>query len=112
MKMGIERVLKENFVNLGQVVAITAEEAKGVGLTKAKLELTTEKVQDSLQNIAKAIKGLGGKVELLSVNERSVGEVRMYFDGPARLKKGLELVLKDVPGVETVSLEAFPTASS
>jgi Fe-S cluster biogenesis protein NfuA len=109
MKLGIERVLKENFVNLGQIIAVSADdiEAQKVILEPPKEVVTMAKVEESLENVKKAIKGLGGRVELVSVNERSVGEVRVKFDGPTRLKKGLELILKDVPGVTIVSMETF-----
>lgn len=112
MKMGIERVLKENFVNLGPVESVPPEELSADLLAAVadgmiKPTLTMEKVADAMDQIMKAIKGLGGKVDVLSVNEAQIGEVRLKFQGPPRLRKGLELVLKDVPGVTSVVMENF-----
>lgn len=112
MKMGIERVLKENFVNLGPVESVPLEELsaellQAIADGAMKPSLTMEKVADAMDQIMKAIKGLGGKVEVLSVNEAQLGEVRLKFEGPPRLKKGLELVLKDVTGVTSVVMESF-----
>ena len=50
---------------------------------------------------------IGGKLHLQSVNERSLGEVRLQFKGPDRLRKGLELVLYDIPSVKSVVFEEF-----
>lgn len=139
MKMGIERVLKENFVNLGPVTAVSVDELKQEQLAKSGVEITSntningelkkvedlienlqtsttiaintltiEKVSESLSNIQKAITGLGGKIEIQSVNENNnIGQVKLRFKGPNRLKKGIELVLKDVPAVTSVIMEDF-----
>lgn len=100
MKMGIERVLRENFDNLGSVTAInlTEEEASSEPL------ISTELIESTLQNILPAIQGMGGSVTVKSVEPTS-GEVTVMYKGPARLRKGVELVLKDIKGVNTVTVD-------
>ena len=153
MKMGIERILKENFVNLGSILAVSADDLKNEisaatatssassqsidtsseskltdmttntntmdkveeiienlqnSIKAATNVLTIEKVSESLENIMKAIKGLGGKIEILSVNENgNIGQVKLKFQGSMRLKKGIELVLKDIPSVTSIVFEEY-----
>jgi Fe-S cluster biogenesis protein NfuA len=92
MKMGIERILKENFKNLGSIIAVDPQEAS---------QLTIEKLYQSIEKLLPAVKALGGSVEIVNV-EQSTGEVRILFQGPERLKKGLDLVLKDNSLVKSV----------
>ena len=95
MKMGIERVLKENFANLGPVISVDpALIGVGVGLT-------TVAVEQAIEKVVPAIKGMGGTVELVSVDSMS-GAVKLKFSGPPRLKVGIELVVKDVELVKSV----------
>ena len=86
MKMGVERVLKEKWPEMAEVVAIN-ETAPDGGLQLADVEAT-------LAQLAPAIKGLGGEVEVLDVNPIS-GEVGVSFKGPEKLRKGIEMALKD-----------------
>ena len=90
MKMGIERVLNENFSNLTSVTNID----------ESSTNLTTETVKEMLEKLLPAIQGLGGELEVLAVEEN--GSVILKFQGPARLKKGVELVLKDNKSIKTV----------
>lgn len=92
MKMGIERILKENFSHLGEVAAVDPSHAA---------ILTVEKVSQNLEKVLPAIKGLGGSVEVVSVSA-STGSVSIRFQGPERLKKGLELLIRDTPHVKDV----------
>jgi Fe-S cluster biogenesis protein NfuA len=103
MKMGIERVLKENFPNLGPVLQVDPEkEAAG---------LTVEAVEIALQKVLPAIKAMGGIVEVASVNNAD-GSISLRYKGPERLKVGIKLVLKDVPLVKSISIEDMIDASS
>lgn len=92
MKMGIERVLKENFADIRDIIALSPEEASC---------LTVDKVTQSLEKILPAIKGLGGSLEVSKVEE-DTGKVFVTFQGPERLKKGVQLVLLDTPNVKEV----------
>jgi len=92
MKMGIERVLKENFSNLGPIVAVDPQSSQ---------LLTVEMVEESLSKILPAIKGLGGTVEVRSA-DKSTGTVVLGYKGPPKLRQGIELVLKDVSLIKTV----------
>lgn len=100
MKMGIERVLRENFDNLGSVTAINLTEEKA----SSEPLISTELIESTLQNILPAIQGMGGSVTVKSVEPTS-GEVTVMYKGPARLRKGVELVLKDIKGVNTVTVD-------
>ena len=97
--MGIERVLKENFPNLGPVLQVNpVAEAAG---------LTTEAVEKALEKVLPAIKAMGGTVEVGSVNS-ATGAVVLNYKGPPRLKVGIQLVMKDLPLVTTVLIENLP----
>eukprot|EP00546_Thalassionema_frauenfeldii_P014103 CAMPEP_0178908064 /NCGR_PEP_ID=MMETSP0786-20121207/7716_1 /TAXON_ID=186022 /ORGANISM="Thalassionema frauenfeldii, Strain CCMP 1798" /LENGTH=318 /DNA_ID=CAMNT_0020579927 /DNA_START=158 /DNA_END=1114 /DNA_ORIENTATION=+ len=93
MQMGIERVLKENFVDLGQVIQVEPE--------KAELEPLEERVRSELNRIGPAISAMGGQFEVEGVDE-DVGQVVMKFKGPNKIQQGLELALLDVENVRHV----------
>ncbi len=94
MKMGIERVLKENFANLGEIVAISPP-------AKAKTELTMDAVMQALAPVLPAVKAMGGAVEVDSVDQDK-GSVVIRYSGPTKLKQGVELVLLDMDTVDKV----------
>lgn len=60
MKMGIERVLKENFSRLGSVIAVDND------LLAETPVLTIDKVLSALSSVSVAINGMGGKVDVVS----------------------------------------------
>jgi Fe-S cluster biogenesis protein NfuA len=93
MQMGIERVLKENFADLGQVLRVEEEETKST-------ELTYQAVEQEVNRIKPAIIAMGGLVEILSVDPKGVVELK--FRGASKVKTGLELALLDVEFVEHV----------
>ena len=101
MKMGIERVLKENFPNLTEVINLS-QSLEPVKPT----ELTKESVESALQQILSAINGLGGKVFIESV-DAITGSVVIKYQGPPKLKQGVELVIKDVKYVKSVEIKSF-----
>jgi Fe-S cluster biogenesis protein NfuA len=103
MKMGIERVLRENFPNLTEVINL-AQSLEPVKPT----ELTIEAVNEALQKILSAISGMGGKVLVESVDP-SIGLVVLKYLGPQRLKQGIELVVKDVKFVKAVEIKPYDT---
>ena len=121
MKMGIERILRENFDNLGEVRAanLTPEhagaggmgaEGGGAALAAAQPLITQEVVENTLRSILPAIQGMGGSVAVKSViaaAAAAAGEVvvTVTYKGPARLRKGVELVLRDIKGVDSVVVE-------
>ena len=101
MKMGIERVLKENFPNLGPVLQVNPA-AEAAGLTK-------DAVEKALEKVLPAIKAMGGTVEVGNVNS-ATGVVVLLYKGPPRLKVGIKLVMKDLALVTSVSIEDLPDA--
>ena len=96
MRMGIERVLRENFADLGTVTA--AE------LVAPEQVLTVGMIEEALAQILPAIKGMGGSVVVQSVDAEA-GTVNLKYKGPPRLRQGIELVLKDVKLVKQVLME-------
>jgi len=99
MKMGIERVLNEQFgERLGEVIQVDPEEEEG-GDAKS-TELTIEVVQAEVDRISQAIVAMGGVVRVVSVDPRGVVEIE--YRGPNRVQKGLELALLDVEYVKHV----------
>lgn len=92
MQMGIERVLKENFDDLGEVLQSEDESAP--------TELTYEAVEEEVNRLKHAIVAMGGVVEILSVDP--IGVVQIRFRGASKVQQGLELALLDVPFVKHV----------
>lgn len=90
MQMGIERVLKENFPNLAEVVQVDDPSQP-----PEPTELTWEAVRAEVDRIKPAIIAMGGVVEIKNVDP--IGEVTLEFRGGNKLKQGLELAVLDVP---------------
>ena len=92
MKMGIERVLAENFSNVEVIqVESTVEEGD---------VLSMEKVQYEVYRLKPAITAMGGQVEVVEVTE--LGVVSLRYRGPNKIQNGLELAIRDVKGVRHV----------
>ena len=100
MSMGIERVLKENFDNLGKVVQVEDEINNGEDSGANPNELTMEAVMSELKRVGPAITAMGGNVEVVSVDP--IGVVELRFRGSTKVQQGLELALRDVPLVKHV----------
>ena len=82
MKMGIERVLREEWPNLGDVKQVEAVEEA----------LTVPVVEEILAPIMPAISALGGNVEIVSAQGSAV---QIAFSGPENTRKGIVGALKD-----------------
>jgi len=95
MKMGIERVLKENWNSLGAV-----KQVKSSFEEKFKKEILFESVEKGIAQLAGAIGAMGGSVELVGVSD--FGEVSMRFTGSEKVKYGLELAIADIELVTRV----------
>mmetsp|Transcript_22671 Transcript_22671/g.73354 ORF Transcript_22671/g.73354 Transcript_22671/m.73354 type:complete len:346 (-) Transcript_22671:198-1235(-) len=98
MKMGIERVLREKFSPLGEVVAVEPDEDDETGQAGG-AELTVAVANASLEQIMPAILGLGGKIEVVSA---AAGTVTLRYEGPDKIKFGVELALRDNPLIQNV----------
>mmetsp|Transcript_12486 Transcript_12486/g.23432 ORF Transcript_12486/g.23432 Transcript_12486/m.23432 type:complete len:433 (-) Transcript_12486:43-1341(-) len=99
MQMGIERILREKFDNIGTVEQVQPS-SEDVSDDSSKKGLTMEAVMKEINRIGPAISAMGGMVEVLSVDELGVVEVR--FRGANKVQQGLELALRDVPNVKHV----------
>jgi hypothetical protein len=97
MKMGIERVLRENFINLGKIIADQPEEI-------VQKVLTIELVETAIGKVLPAVKSLGGTVEITSV-ESGTGVVNVRYKGPPKLIQGLKVILKENELVKDVIVE-------
>jgi Fe-S cluster biogenesis protein NfuA len=97
MKMGIERVLKENFPDLNEVKQVEDEDANPK-------ELTLEAVEAGLNRIKPAIIAMGGSVRIIGVDSVS-GEVVLEFRGANKVRGGLELAILEVEFVNTVTFK-------
>jgi Fe-S cluster biogenesis protein NfuA len=84
MKMGIERVLREKWPTIAEVIQVQPEAEEQ--------ELTIETAEGALEQILPAVVGLGGKVEILSA---AAGKVSLKYEGPEKIKLGIELALRD-----------------
>lgn len=92
MKMGIERVLNENF-NGVEVVQVESEIADGDGMS-------VSLIQKEVDRLKPAIAALGGIVEVVDVTD--LGVVTLKFRGPNKIQHGLELAIRDVSGVKHI----------
>lgn len=94
MKMGIERVLKEQYgPNL--VVEQVLEDNNSNGSGENSSSYYRSLVEDELKRLSPAVTAMGGTTRIVQVNE-DTGEVQLFFRGPSKLKQGLELALRDV----------------
>ena len=96
MQMGIERVLKENFADLGSVIKVEDNDDDG-----APTQLTYEAIESELKRIQPAILAMGGVVRIQKVDSE-LGVVEINFRGGSKVQQGLELALLDVPFVRHV----------
>jgi Fe-S cluster biogenesis protein NfuA len=97
MQMGIERVLKENFRDLGDVIRVEGQEQGGGAAT----ELTYQAVEQEVNRVRPAIIAMGGHVEIVRVDPID-GSVELKFRGSKKVQQGLELALLDVDFVKRV----------
>ena len=93
MQMGIERVLKENFTNLGEVAQVEDEDEKPK-------ELTYQTVENEVNRIKPAIIAMGGLVDILEVDP--IGTIKLRFRGANKIRQGLEMALLDIDFVKHV----------
>ncbi len=98
--MGIERLLKEKFPNLGQVLQV--QDGDDTTGAPSATELTWEAIQSEVNRIKPAITALGGVVEVVKVDP-TFGAVDLKFRGSNRIRQGLEMAIRDVPFVKHVN---------
>ncbi|CAM9163208.1 unnamed protein product [Discosporangium mesarthrocarpum] len=96
MKMGIERVLNENFADLGGVEQV--DEASG----NAMAEATTAVVEAILEPIRPAMAAMRAQVKVLNVLD---GVVTLSYKGHRKVAYGIELALLDNPLIRGVEFQ-------
>jgi Fe-S cluster biogenesis protein NfuA len=94
MKMGIERVLNENFDDLGEVLQVEDDDEE------KPTELTWQTVENEVERIKPAIIAMGGVVRIKNVDP--IGVVELEFRGANKVRQGLELALLDIDFVKHV----------
>ena len=100
MSMGIKRVLKENFSDLGEVIQVEDDDQGNINGESNSNELTMEAVMTEINRIGPAITAMGGTVEVVSVDP--IGVVELKFRGSTKIQQGVELAIRDVPRVKHV----------
>jgi NFU1 iron-sulfur cluster scaffold homolog, mitochondrial len=98
MQMGIERVLKEKFDGLGEVVRVDAE---GEGKPT---ELTYAAVATEVDRIKPAIIAMGGVVNIVSVDRSGMVELR--YRGAKKVRQGVEMAIMDLEFVKEVKFSS------
>mmetsp|Transcript_29644 Transcript_29644/g.88610 ORF Transcript_29644/g.88610 Transcript_29644/m.88610 type:complete len:204 (+) Transcript_29644:279-890(+) len=93
MKMGIERVLKERWPDIGSVTRDTDPENQ---------TLDVAAVEKLLGPIGTAVSKLGGTLTVSSAGEAGPGVVELLYAGPDNVRYGVELSLLDSPLVTEV----------
>ncbi|KAJ8904154.1 hypothetical protein NDN08_000681 [Rhodosorus marinus] len=97
MKLGIEKVLQENFVDFKSVSAVS-DVADALGS-----ELTVELCDHVLEQVRPAIVGLGGVVKVLKAEDETI---ELQYTGPEKLAYGIELMLRDkFPNVKEIEFK-------
>lgn len=95
MQMGVERVLREKFPDLKEILQVEADP-----LSKP-TELTWKAVEDEVNRLKPAIIAMGGVCEIVKVEP--LGYVELKFRGANKVQQGLELAILDVPFVKSVN---------
>jgi Fe-S cluster biogenesis protein NfuA len=95
MSMGIERVLKENFVGFKEVIEVIDPAQAGP------TQLTMKDVQEEFDRLYPAIIAMGSVSKILSVDS-DLGVVTMQFRGSNKVRQGLELAILDLKFVNRV----------
>jgi len=85
MKLGIERILRQRFPNIGEITAQSDVSSN----TRTPLKERCEKV---IEEIKPAIVGLGGSI---SINLVEDNRVFILYQGPDKIKSGVEMALKE-----------------
>ncbi|GJQ09969.1 hypothetical protein GpartN1_g1760.t1 [Galdieria partita] len=85
MKLGIERILRQRFPNIGEIIA----HSEVASVTTIPLK---ERCESLLEEIRPAIVGLGGSISVTRVENN---QVFLLYQGPDKIKYGIELALKE-----------------
>ncbi len=105
MQMGIERVLREQFPDLGQVLQVTPESELALASPESALQTA---VQEEVTRLSAAVTAMGGVVRVVSI-DAATGTVQIMYKGPKKVRMGLELAIRDVPQVQNVEfVEEMP----
>ena len=96
MQMGIERILREKFPSMVEVIKVEENDT-----TPKELSDYEAMVEVEIQRIRPAITAMGGNIQLVSVNNVT-GIVLMEFRGSKKVQQGVELAILDIDFVKEV----------
>ena len=96
MQMGIERVLREKFPTIKEV--LRSEE----DTESQPKELSYQAVEEEINRLKPAIMAMGGSIQLLKVDGEN-GIVDLQFRGSKKVQQGVELAILDVSFVKEVN---------
>ena len=96
MQMGIERILREKFPSLVEVVKVEENDTAPKELSDYEALVDAE-----IQRIRPAITAMGGNIQLQSVNYET-GNVVIQFRGSKKVQQGVELAILDIDFVKDV----------
>jgi Fe-S cluster biogenesis protein NfuA len=96
MQMGIERVLREKFPTLKEVLR-SDEDSEA-----QPKELSYQAVEEEINRLKPAIMAMGGSIQLLKVDGEN-GIVDIQFRGSKKVQQGVELAILDVSFVKEVN---------
>jgi Fe-S cluster biogenesis protein NfuA len=96
MQMGIERILREKFPSLVEVIKVEDTDTAPKELSDYEAMVEVE-----LQRIRPAITAMGGNIRLISVQQET-GMVQIQFRGSKKVQQGVELAILDIDFVKEV----------
>jgi Fe-S cluster biogenesis protein NfuA len=99
MKQGVEKIIKERIDNVLSVIAIN--QAGYTTTPEEKEKLTKLKLEELLGRLMPTIDALGGKIRIHHIDMDN-GRLSVQFQGPDKLRKGLDVLLKENENVENV----------
>ena len=96
MQMGIERILREKFPSLVEVIKIEDGDTAPKELSDYEAMVEVE-----IQRIRPAITAMGGNIQMISVDSET-GMVMIQFRGSRKVQQGVELAILDIDFVKEV----------
>lgn len=96
MQMGIERILREKFPSLVEVIKVQENDTAPKELSDYEAMVEVE-----IQRIRPAITAMGGSIQVVSVNHET-GIVLIQFRGSKKVQQGVELAILDIDFVKEV----------
>jgi Fe-S cluster biogenesis protein NfuA len=102
MQMGIERILREKFPSLKEIIRVDENNSNSNGEVNEYERI----VQDEINRIRPAIQAMGGTIQLISIDMNDNGQGIVQIQNTGRISKkvqnGIELALLDIDFIKEV----------